>query len=70
MGFGMAIKLYAWLVEERPGEWNIIGAEIGGRHFPLVTSREDLVEMMRLVADHHARRTGKRVRFTAFTEDA
>jgi len=65
------VKLYAWLVEEEPGEWNIIGAYGAGLDviLPLVTSKKPVAAGMEPLAKAHGQGTRKPVRLATFTED-
>lgn len=59
--------LYAWESFDN-GEWNIIAAIVGPipAPIPLVTSRQNLAETLRPVAEKHGRDHDQQVRLMAF----
>lgn len=63
-------KLWAWLVTEEGGEEGIVAALFPGipGATPLVTSHERNVTGLGVIADLHAKATGKPVRLAVFEE--
>lgn len=66
-------ELWAWQVQEPDGKWSMVGAllpdGLGGArntHAPLIHRRLDVVQMMRDMAEGHARATGQPLRLAHF----
>jgi hypothetical protein len=58
-------ELWAWLAEEPTGE-GIVGMSLSGEHFPAVTGKRELADVMRIGAAIARRKSGYPVRLVRF----